>query len=175
MKAGAETDHTTGEMTGNRSKTVVAALLLAVAAVSCDRNVYYSENYSLEDGEWSMYDPARYTCPAEDTVSIYNIEFSLRTSTEYPYRNIYLFVLTTFPSGTTITDTLHAMVTDEKGRWLGKGTGDIRELTIPFKNDVYFPETGDYHFRVVHGMRDTVLKGVYDMGMRISRQQGTKK
>lgn len=122
-----------------------------------------------------MYDPAKYSCPVEDTISLYNIELSLRTSTDYPYRNIYLFVITTFPSGTAVTDTLHAMVTDEKGKWRGKGTGDVRELTIPFKSNVFFPETGDYHFRVLHGMRDTVLKGVYDLGMKISLQQGSNK
>ena len=75
-----------------------------------------------------MYDNAKYTCTIDDTVKTYDIRLSLRTSSEYPYRNIYLFMVTTFPSGTTVTDTLHAMVTDEKGHWLGKGTGNIREL-----------------------------------------------
>jgi len=67
------------------------------------------------------------------------------------------------------------MVTDEKGNWLGRGTGNIRELTVPFKSNVWFPETGEYHFRVMHGMRDTVLHGVRDIGMKISRREGSSK
>lgn len=122
-----------------------------------------------------MFDPARYACEIDDTVRTYNMKLSLRTSTEYPYRNIYLFMMTTFPSGSVMTDTIHAMVTDEKGKWLGRGTGAVRELTIPYKSNVYFPEQGKYHFRVVHGMRDTILKGVYDMGMKISFREGSDK
>jgi len=122
-----------------------------------------------------MHDPAKYSCTVDDTVMTYDIGLSLRTTTDYPYRNIYIFMVTTFPSGTSVTDTLHAMVTDEKGRWLGKGTGNIRELTVPFKSKVWFPEAGEYHFRVMHGMRDTVLTGVRDIGMKISRREGRTK
>lgn len=162
-------------MTGNRNKIIIAALLLAVAAMACDRSIHYSENYKLDGGKWSMFDPAKYSCSIDDTVKTYNIELSLRTSTDYPYRNIYLFVMTTFPSGNAVTDTLNTMVTDERGNWLGKGTGDLRELTIPYKSNVYFPESGEYHFRVIQGMRDTLLQGVYDMGMKISLKEGSKK
>jgi len=175
VKGGAKTDHITGEMRGSRIKIIAAALLLAIAAMACDRSIQYSENYKLDKGKWSMFDPAKYTCPIDDTLRTYDIRLSLRTSTDYPYRNIYLFVVTTFPSGTVVTDTLQAMVTDEKGRWLGKGTGDLRELTIPYKSNVFFPESGDYHFRVIHGMRDTLLNGVYDMGMQISLKNGKAK
>lgn len=169
------TDNSTRKMKGSKNKLLAAILLLVVTAAACNRNVRYSENFSLEDGRWSMYEPAKYACAIDDTVKTYNIELSLRTSPEYPYRNIYLFILTTFPSGTVITDTLQAMVTDEKGEWLGRGAGELRELSIPYKSNVYFPESGEYHFRVIHGMRDTILKGVYDMGMKISLMEGNKK
>lgn len=145
--------------------------MLAVITLSCDRNTIFSENYRIDDRQWSMYNPARYTCSIGDTVSTFNIDLSVRTSTDYPYRNIYLFIVTTFPSGTTVTDTLQAMITDEKGRWLGRGAGDLRELTIPYKSNVFFPEEGEYHFTVLHGMRDTLLKGVYDMGITISLKE----
>jgi len=167
------TDLIPGKMRGNKNSLPVIIIMLAVITAACQRNVKYSENYRVEDGNWSMFDQAKYTCTIDDTLKTYNIGLSLRTSTEYPYRNIYLFVLTTFPSGTVITDTIQAMVTDEKGKWLGRGAGDIRELTIPFKSNVYFPEKGEYHFRVIHGMRDTTLKGVYDVGLRISLKEGT--
>ncbi len=145
--------------------------MLAVTTLSCDRNTLFSDNYRIDDRQWSMYDPARYTCTIGDTVSTFNIDLSVRTSTDYPYRNMYLFIVTTFPSGTIVTDTLQAMITDERGKWLGRGAGDLRELTIPYKTNVFFPEEGEYHFSVIHGMRDTLLKGVYDMAMTISLKE----
>jgi gliding motility-associated lipoprotein GldH len=162
-------------MTGSRSRIIVAVMLMATAATGCNRGIQYSDIQKIEEGQWNMFDPAKYACTFDDTVMTYDIGLSLRTTTDYPYRNIYLFMVTTFPSGTTVTDTLHAMVTDEKGHWLGKGTGNIRELTVPFKSNVWFPEAGEYHFRVMHGMRDTVLQGVRDIGMKISRREGRAK
>jgi gliding motility-associated lipoprotein GldH len=159
-------------MRRGRSSIIVAGIMLAVITLACDRNTLFSDNYRLDDRQWSMYDPARFNCTIDDTVSTYNIDLSVRTSTDYPYRNMYLFVVTTFPSGITVTDTLQAMVTDEKGRWLGKGAGDLRELAIPYKSNVFFPEQGEYYFSIEHGMRDTLLKGVYDMAMRISLKEG---
>ena len=171
MNAGADRNHTTGRMKIKRGSILSAMALLAVIMLSCDRGTVFSGNYRVSDEKWSMYDPASYACTIADTVRTHDIEFSLRTSTEYPYRNIYLFIVTTFPSGTTVTDTLHAMVADEKGRWLGRGAGDLRELSIPYKSNVWFPETGEYHFRVVQGMRDTILRGVYDLGMKITLRE----
>jgi gliding motility-associated lipoprotein GldH len=151
-----------------RSKILAVSALVMLIGFSCDRGTYYANSVKMEGEAWSMYDPCMFSCLINDTVSVYNFDLSIRTSTGYPYRNLYLFVVTSFPSGSTVTDTLQVMLANEKGDWLGKGAGDLRELTIPYKSNVYFPEKGEYHFKVIHGMRDTVLKGVYDLGMRIS-------
>lgn len=157
-------------MTRTRINLYLAGILLAVTSASCNRGTYYSDTVKMQDGQWSMYDPAGFACQFDDTVQVYDINLSVRTSTAYPYRNLFLFVRTTFPSGLVTADTVQAMLTDEKGKWLGKGAGDIRELIIPYKSDVYFPEKGEYHFSVVQGMRDTILRGVYDLGFRITRR-----
>lgn len=162
-------------MRKGRSSILIAGIMLAVITISCDRNTLFSDTFRIDDRQWSMYEPARFTCTLDDTVSTFNIDLSVRTSTDYPYRNMYLFIVTTFPSGTTVTDTLQAMITDERGMWLGKGAGDLRELTIPYKSNVFFPEEGEYHFSVIHGMRDTLLKGVYDMAMKIYLKEDKKR
>jgi gliding motility-associated lipoprotein GldH len=159
-----------GEMRRTRINLYLISILLAVASVSCNRGTYYSDAVKMHDGQWSMYDPAGFACSFDDTVQVYDINLSVRTSTAYPYRNLFLFVRTTFPSGLVTADTVQAMLADEKGKWLGRGAGDVRELTIPYKTDVYFPEKGEYHFSVIQGMRDTVLKGVYDLEFRITRR-----
>lgn len=162
-------------MRRKRDSLIFTAALLALLALSCNRGTLFSGNHRMEGERWSMYEPADYSCTVDDTASTYDISFSLRTSTEYPYRNIYLFVVTSFPSGTTVTDTVHAILADGQGRWLGKGAGDLREMTIPFKSNVWFPEAGEYSFRVIHGMRDTVLRGVYDFGMNIALRENQVK
>lgn len=158
-------------MRETRSKILAISALIMLITLSCDRGTYYADSFKMQGEAWSMYDPCKFTCQIDDTVRVYNFDLSIRTSTGYPYRNLYLFVVTSFPSGNTVTDTVQAMLASEKGDWLGRGAGDLRELTIPYKSNVYFPEKGEYHFKVIHGMRDTILNGVYDLGVRISLKE----
>jgi gliding motility-associated lipoprotein GldH len=81
-------------------------------------------------------------------------------------------VSVTSPDGKTIGDTLEYFLADEKGKWHGKGFGDIKELSMPFKSNVYFPVRGRYTITVQHGMRVVDLPGVYDLGLRIEKVAG---
>jgi gliding motility-associated lipoprotein GldH len=79
-------------------------------------------------------------------------------------------VTATSPDGkTSVTDTLQYDLADEQGRWYGRGFGDIHELKLPFRQNVFFPKKGTYHFKIQHGMRTGDLKGVYDIGVRVEK------
>jgi len=106
-----------------------------------------------------------------DTIALNNIFFTIRTGSDYPFRNIFLFVSTSAPDGKKFTDTLEYYLADDKGNWYGKGFGDIRELKLPYKSNIYFPMKGEYKFNVQHGMRIEDLKDVYDIGLRIEKTQ----
>ena len=93
----------------------------------------------------------------------------LRTGSDYPFRNIHLFVTVATPDGKVITDTLQFNLADEKGDWYGKGFGDIHALNLPYKSNVYFPSKGTYMFKIQHGMRIEDLNGVYDIGLRVEK------
>lgn len=140
-----------------------------IALSSCNRDVVFSESAVMKKNSWNLMNILSFSVPVTDTVNSNNIIFTIRTGTSYPFRNIYLFVSTTSPDGKIISDTLQYNLADEKGKWLGKGFGDIRELSLPYKSNVYFPVKGSYLFNIQHGMRAEDLKGVYDFGLRIVR------
>jgi len=165
-------DVPTEEETMKKISFFIILTLCSLFIVSgCKQKTLFNDTKKMSDEKWSMYDPATFNCTVKDTLEAYDVTFSLRTSTDYQYRNIYLFVLTTFPSGTSQTDTVQYAVTNAKGEWIGKGAGDIRELTMHYKSNVFFPEKGPYQFRIIHGMRDADLKGVYDFGMKIRKRK----
>lgn len=142
-------------------------LFLLPVFSSCDRNVVFSGSEVMERNTWNLMNKLTFDVPVSDTVNSNNVLFTIRTGTSYPFRNIYLFVGTTSPDGKTIGDTLQFFLADEKGKWYGKGFGDIKELNLPYKSNVYFPRKGTYRFTIQHGMRDQDLKGVYDFGLRV--------
>jgi gliding motility-associated lipoprotein GldH len=144
-------------------------IFISLLFSACNSNVIFTDSVSIPNEEWTLDNVASFSPEITDTISYNNIFFTIRTGSSYPFRNIYFFVSTTSPAGKTITDTLQYMLADEKGKWYGKGTGDIHELTLPFKASVYFPLKGIYSFKIRHGMRSEQLKGVYDIGLRIEK------
>ncbi len=118
---------------------------------------------------WKLMDIPAFKVPITDTLNSNNVIFTIRNGSSYSFRNIYLFVTTTSPDGKKITDTLQYYLADEKGKWYGRGFGDIHELNLPYKSNVYFPLKGTYVFKIQHGMRVENLNGVYDFGLRIEK------
>jgi gliding motility-associated lipoprotein GldH len=136
---------------------------------ACNKNIIFTDSIALPGEEWDLENVIFFKPQIIDTTTSDNIYLTIRTGSSYPFRNIWLFVTTTSPAGKSITDTLQYMLADEKGKWYGKGFGDIHELNLPFKTMVYFPRKGAYSFGIRHGMRAEKLKSVYDIGLRIER------
>jgi gliding motility-associated lipoprotein GldH len=136
---------------------------------SCNSKIVYTNSQAMTEETWKLMDINAFKVPITDTLNSNNVFFTIRNSSSYPFRNIYLFVTTISPDGKKITDTLQYNLADEKGKWYGKGFGDIHELNLPYKSNVYFPLKGTYEFKIQHGMRVENLKGVYDFGLRIEK------
>ena len=157
-------------MTGKtgRIKYLLAAVML-LALFSCNGNLIYTDVADMPGASWNLFNTPDFSFNVADTTKSTNIFFTIRTGSQYPYRNLFLFVTTIAPDGKSITDTLEYNIADEKGNWLGKGFGEIHELRLPYRKNVYFPVKGTYHFAVRHGMRTDDLKGVYDIGVTVER------
>ena len=147
----------------------VLILTSLVLLSSCNSNVVFTDSLEMPGRTWKLLDIPAFKIPVTDTLNSNNVFFTIRTGSSYPFRNIYLFVTTTSPDKKSITDTLQYNLADEKGKWYGKGFGDIHELNLPYKTNVYFPLKGSYQFKIQHGMRVEDLKGVYDFGLRIEK------
>lgn len=144
-------------------------LLFISILAACGRNIVFTDSVQMSGKTWKLTDIPVFRIPVKDTVNSNNIFFTIRTGTSYPFRNIYLFVTTTSPDGKSVIDTLQYELADEKGNWYGKGFGDIHELKLPYKSNVFFPVSGTYQVNIQHGMRVKDLKGVYDIGLRVEK------
>jgi len=152
----------------NRFSFIIVFIFLLLL-LSCNSHVVYTNSEQMAKETWSLMDIPTFKVPITDTLNSNNVIFTIRSGSAYPFRNIYLFVSTTSPDGKKITDTLQYNLADEKGKWYGKGFGDVHELNLPYKSNVYFPIKGTYEFKIQHGMRIENLKGVYDFGLRIEK------
>jgi gliding motility-associated lipoprotein GldH len=154
---------------GINKYSFVLILVSLLVVTSCNSNVIFSDSKVMNEKSWSLTDIPSFKVQITDTINSNNVIFTIRTGSSYPFRNIYFFVTTTSPEGKSITDTLQYNLADDKGNWLGKGFGDIHELNLTYKSNVYFPVKGIYQFNIQHGMRIKNLKGVYDIGLRVEK------
>jgi gliding motility-associated lipoprotein GldH len=152
----------------NRAVQLLILILLFLIE-ACSSNILYTDSVDMPGKTWRLSNIPEFTFTVTDTINVTNVIFTIRTGSDYPFRNIYLFVTTTSPDDKRITDTLQYDLADEKGNWYGKGFGDIHELDLAYKTNVFFPLKGTYKFKIQHGMRIGDLKGVYDFGLRIEK------
>jgi gliding motility-associated lipoprotein GldH len=152
--------------------SVAAALLIVMLTLSSCRNrSYYADSAVIPEASWSSDKPILFNAPVDDTITPFDIELTIRSNPEYPYRNLFLFFTTTSPGGVSIKDTLEYLLSDERGERFGTGAGAVKSLKVPFKVNVVFPEQGIYRFRIEQGMRREELGGIVDLGLTITEHK----
>lgn len=153
----------------NRIDSLILFMLVIMLISACDRNKLFEENTNLNDKVWRIEDTISFRVVVRDTSSYHNILINIRNEGNYPYRNLYLFVHVTSPTGASVTDTLDIELADARGKWNGSGLGDMFFLQVPYKTKIRFPVPGLYSFSIIQGMRKDDLKGIRNVGIRIEK------
>ena len=131
----------------------------------------YREYRTFEENEWHAKDKAVFEMDITDTQSLNNISLMVRHADGYPFSNIYLFVITSYPDGAVKTDTMEVMLANNKGEWQGDGAGDIFDLKVPIKKNVRFPLSGHYKFEFTQAMEANPLPLIMDFGFEIEKTE----
>jgi gliding motility-associated lipoprotein GldH len=153
---------------------VIRNLLAVVFAIfflaSCDSSKHFDENLSLPGDAWPMDEALTFNVNIDDTVSTYRFFINVRNSTSYKYNNIYFFLTTTYPGGGMSRDTIECMLAARDGSWLGRGSGKYRDSRIPIRTQIRFPRKGEYVLRLNQAMREDILHGISEAGIRLEKE-----
>ncbi len=142
-------------------------LLLIVSLASCDRKRVFEAYRELDEKGWHKDSVVVFNALLTDTIKNHNLYVNIRNKGTYPYSNLWLFLTIQSPDGTAKTDTVEFTLAEPSGKWKGSGIGGLHDNQIPYKSSVYFPHMGEYVFSLKQGMRDNVLPGIRDIGVRI--------
>lgn len=157
-----------------RITNIFGVFLLGItllAFASCDPARIYDQSRTIPETGWNQDSLAVFNVEIPDTATPYNFYINLRHTTDYRYRNFYLFLNTVFPDGNVARDTIELMLADKTGKWYGSGFGSIKDLQIPVRNHLRFPNPGTYQFQIEQGMREKKLKDIQNVGIRIEKAQ----
>ena len=118
---------------------------------------------------WSKDSIYTFDIPITETNRRYNVYVNIRNRGEYPYQNLWLYLSRTSPDKQVVSDTIECYLADKRGKWLGSGVGSVFDMPVLYEQNIQFKTSGVYHYKIVHGMRDNVLLGINDIGMRVEK------
>lgn len=148
-------------------------LIIAAAAIfSCDSSRVFDSYHEIPKAEWHKDSLFVFNIPVTDTTQTHNLLIQVRNKTSYKYSNLWLFVEILQPGGEMMRDTFEIVLAEPSGRWLGEGFGGLKTLQAVYRRNIYFPVSGEYTISLQHGMRDEILSGIHDVGIRIEKVTG---
>lgn len=143
-------------------------LLFCICLISCSsETAVINESKAISEKGWSIDQPVRFEMDVTDTARAYDIYITLRHNTDYEWMNLFLFMKTYYPNEEYSRDTLECFLSDETGRWFGKGSSSVKDCEMLFKKNVRFPQEGRYTFEFVQGMRAERVENIMDLGIKI--------
>lgn len=150
---------------------VFTLLLIAFFVVSCNQNDVFFEYKTVWPEGWNKDSALVYTVNITDANAKYNVYINTRNGGEYPHQNLWLFISKWSPDSILTKDTIDFYLADQRGKWLGSGVGQTFEMPVLYLENVSFQQPGNYIFSVKHGMRDSLLVGLNDVGLRVEKKE----
>lgn len=144
-------------------------IFISLLFVGCTSNDVFFQYKSVAPHGWNKDSLYSFDIHITDTLSAYNVYVNIRNRDEYPYQNLWLFLNKTTPDKNQAKDSIECYLADQHGKWLGSGVGSIKEMPVLYQQNVHFNKVGIYHYEIVHGMRDSILIGINDIGMRVEK------
>ena len=151
-----------------------AALLVvgSLIAISCDRTRVFEENRDLKEYVWRVGDKPTFAFAITDTTLSYTVYLNVRTTTSYPFYNLFTKLTLTDPNGQVLSRRLHELNVrnPQTGEPLGDGAGDIFDQQVAALRGVRFSRSGTYKVELEQYMRRGLLPDVMSVGVRVARE-----
>ena len=144
-------------------------LVVCLALAAC-QNDSFNRRTVIPEAEWAQENRIAFDVDINDTLSGYVFGIEFRHLENYRYSNLFVFLHTRMPNGNLTHDTIECTLATPEGKWIGKGSGSMRDLHVTLNESLRFPLKGTYHFEIEQAMREPVLKGISDIGLFIEKQ-----
>jgi len=154
---------------GIKKNKLLPAILISLLAVACTSNDVFFQYKAVAPKGWNKDSLYSFDVKILDTLSAYNVYVNVRNRGEYPYQNLWVFIHKSTPDTIQTNDSIECYLADQHGKWLGSGIGSVMEMPVLYQQNVHFNKAGIYHYKIAHGMRDSILTGINDIGIRVER------
>ena len=129
-----------------------AFFLMILCFLACNNNVLFKAEKEIAN-TWHTDSLLTFQFSVSDTNTTFYSEINIRHTTDYSYKNLFVFIHNTNPNGKTVTDTVECVLADKTGKWKGRGVGDILDFTKIYHDSILFETSGEYRIGIEQAMR----------------------
>ena len=166
----------------NKHKTVTDILKMKLIVIllcgvtmwfsACQTDTVYHQYQTIptENG-WLKKDTLVFNITPKLAGHHFNLEIDIRHSELYPYQDIWIEIRHPFTPHI-VPDTLHLLMADKDGNWKGQGKAfSFYQFTQQAGYVTLYP--ADSVLQLIPIMKDNALKGIHDVGIRLSTFTGS--
>lgn len=137
--------------------------------MACDSQVIYHHYEPLADSQWKDVDTLTFTPQFPYSEVTYQVDLEIRVLHTYPHQDIIIGYLYLSPTQEIVqTGTCQISLTDAYADKNGSGVAGLYAYPITLKS-LHIGKSGDYTIQVFQQQKDSVLKGIQDLGIKLSR------
>ena len=139
---------------------------------SCEDNAFYQKSFGFKNNIWSQNVKPKFVVEFQDTTKLYDFILTLRTTTDYKYSNLWIFLNSKPPVGESVREPYEIKTTFPDGNWIGKETGTVVEHQLVFKRR-RLPFKGKYQFIIEQAITQKTIDEVLDISLRIEETKNS--
>jgi gliding motility-associated lipoprotein GldH len=135
---------------------------------SCGDAAYFEAVHNFDDTRWDKTDTAFFEIEVDETKGNYEFSLSLRTTTAFNYSNLWVYIESTAPDGTTSKVAQQLPLARPDGSWIGNVSGTVVQTEVKFAAKA-FPLEGHYTFKLMNATQQAYIDHVLDIGLTIRK------
>ncbi len=138
--------------------TIIVFFLFCM--VGCGDGASYSETQSIPDGIWKYEEPMVFSFDVSSPDIVNDLVLSLAYGTGFGYQNLYVKIITEYPSKKIIEDIVSLNLTDGRGSFKGNCSGSTCTTDILLQESFRFKEIGNHTIKIYQHSRESELQSI---------------
>jgi gliding motility-associated lipoprotein GldH len=146
---------------------LVVGLVCLLLVTSCSNTPVYTKSFTFDNNEWTQQVKPQFIVDIPDTTNYYSIHIALRTTTDYPFSNLWFFLHSKTPKGQEGREPIEIQLARPDGSWVGDKSGTVVETVVHFKHRK-FPQKGKYVFTFEQGITAEIATEIMDISYTVT-------
>lgn len=143
-----------------KSLKYIVFIFAAFGILSCGDGATYSEKQSIPQGIWTYESPMVFSFDVASSDVLNDLVLSLDYDTGFGYQNLYVKIITEYPSQESTEDIVSLNLTDGRGSFKGDCSGSACTTDILLQESFRFKEAGKHTIKIYQNSRENELKSI---------------